>query len=133
MSTWIKEEAPSNYGKESMEAMEKHKEKYNCAAPELFHVQVKRETFQSLVRMACKHKHTFLSKFFYVGALAKKIYHHDRASNLFQRNPDPNSVKVRFEQALNELTRVDYKTPLMACHVAMSSWVDRTGFHSCRP
>ena len=33
MSTWINEEAPSYYGKESMEAMENHKERYNCAAP----------------------------------------------------------------------------------------------------
>ena len=38
MSKWMDEEAPSNYGKESTEAVAKHKEKYYCAAPELFHV-----------------------------------------------------------------------------------------------
>ena len=58
MSTWMNEEAPSNYGKESTEAVAKHKEKYYWAAPELFHVQGKRGTSQSLVRMVCKHKHT---------------------------------------------------------------------------
>ena len=109
MSMWINEEAPSNYGKESTEAMEKHKEKYDCAAPKLFHIQRKNETSQSPIRMARKHMHTIYSKSFSVGALAKKIYHHDGASNLFQRNLDPNSVKVRFEQALNELTRIDHK------------------------
>ena len=36
MSTWMNEEAPSNYGKESTEAVAKHKEKYYCVAPELF-------------------------------------------------------------------------------------------------
>ena len=44
---------------------------------------------------------------FFLGALAKKIYHHDSTSNLFQKTPDPNSTKVRFELALNKLTRVD--------------------------
>ena len=107
MSTWMNEEAPSNYGKESTEAVAKHKEKYYCAAPELFHVQGKRGTSQSPVRMARKHKHTIYSESFSVGALAKKIYHHDATSNLFQCTPDPNSTKVRFELALNELTRVD--------------------------
>ena len=107
MSTWVNEEAPSNYGKESMEAMKKHKEKYYSAAPELFHVQEKRGISQSPVRMAHKHKHIIYSQSFSVGALAKKIYHHDTTSNLFQRTPDPNSAKVRFELALNELTRVD--------------------------
>ena len=38
MSTWMNEEAPSNYGKESTEAEAKHKEKYYYASPELFHV-----------------------------------------------------------------------------------------------
>ena len=107
LSTWMNEEAPSNYGKESTEVVAKHKEKYYCAAPELFHVQGKRGTFQSPVRMACKHKHTIYSESFSVGALAKKIYHHDSTSNLFQKTPEPNSTKVRFELALNELTRVD--------------------------
>ena len=45
MSTWVNEEAPSNYGKESTEAVEKYKEKYYCAAPKLFHVQEKMGTF----------------------------------------------------------------------------------------
>ena len=107
MLIWVNEEAPSNYGKESTEAMEKHKEKYYYAAPKLFHVQGKRETSQSPVRMACKYKHIFLSESFSVRALAKKIYHHDATSNLFQCSPNPNSTKVRFELALNELTRID--------------------------
>ena len=72
-----------------METMEKYKEKYNCETPELFHVQGNKGTSQTPVRMAHKHKHTFLSKSFSIGALAKKIYHHDGASNLFQQNPDP--------------------------------------------
>ena len=42
MSTWMNEEAPSNYGKESTEAMAKYKEKYNCVAPKLFHIQRKK-------------------------------------------------------------------------------------------
>ena len=107
LSMWMNEEAPSNYEKESTEAVAKHKEKYYYAAPELSHIQGKRGTSQSLVRMACKHKHTIYSQSFSVGALAKKIYHHDATSNLFQRIPDPNSTKVRFELALNELTRID--------------------------
>ena len=57
--------------------------------------------------MARKYKHTIYSESFSVGALARKIYHHDATSNLFQCTPDPNSIKVRFELALNELTRVD--------------------------
>ena len=103
----MNEESSSNYGKESTEAVAKYKEKYYCATPELFHVQRKRGTSQSLVRMARKHKHTLYSESFFVGALAKKIYHHDSTSNLFRKIPDPNSTKVRFELALNELTRVD--------------------------
>ena len=87
--------------------MAKHKEKYYYAAPELFHVQGKRGTFQSPIRMARKHKHTIYLESFSVGALVKKIDHHDSTSNLFQKTPDPNSTKVRFELALNELTRVD--------------------------
>ena len=107
MSTWMNEVASSNYGKESTEVVAKHKEKYYCAAPKLFYVQGKRGTSQSPVRMARKHKHTIYSESFSVGALAKKIYHHDSTSNLFQKTPDPNSTKVWFELALNELTRVD--------------------------
>ena len=109
MSTWLNREASSNYGKESTEAIEKHKEKYNCAAPKLFHVQRKRRTSQSPVQMACKYKHTFFLESFSIGALAKKIYHHDATSNLFQHSPDPNSANVRFDLALNELTRVDLR------------------------
>ena len=104
MSTWMNEKAPSNYGKESMEAVAKHKEKYYCAAPRLFHIQGKRGTSQSLVQMACKYKYTLYSKSFSIGALAKKIYHHDSTSNLFQKTPDPNSTKVQFELALNDPT-----------------------------
>ena len=81
----------------------------NCAALELFHVQGKRKTSQSPVNMARKHEHTIYSESFSIGALAKRIYHHAGASNLFQQNLDPNSVKVQFEQALNELTRIDPK------------------------
>ena len=73
MSTWMNEVAPSNYGKESTKAVAKHKEKYYCAAPELFHVQGKRGTSQSPVQMARKHKHTIYSESFSIGALAKKI------------------------------------------------------------
>ena len=74
MSTWMNEEAPSNYGKEFTEAMAKHKEKYYYAAPKLFHVQGKQGTSQSLVRMACKHEHTLYSESFFVSPLqfAKK-------------------------------------------------------------
>ena len=104
---WMNEVAPSNYGQESTEAVAKHKEKYYYAAPELFHVQGKQGTFQSPVRMARKHKHTIYSESFSIGALAKKIYQHDSTSNLFQKTLDPNSTKVRFELALNELIRVD--------------------------
>ena len=103
----MNEEALSNYGKESTEAVAKHKEKYYYATPKLFHVQRKRRTSQSPVRMARKHKHTIYSESFSIGALAKKIYHHDSTSNLFQKISDPNSTKVWFELALNELTRVD--------------------------
>ena len=85
-----------------MEAVEKHKEEYYYTAPELFHVQGKRGTSQSLVRMAHKHKHTIYSESFSVGALEKKIYHHDATSNLFQHTPDPNNTKVWFELALND-------------------------------
>ena len=107
MATWTNEEAPSNYGRDSEEEMVKHKEKYNCAGPELFHVRGKRGTSRSPMRMARKHRHTYLSESFSVGTLAKKIYRHDSTSNLFQQNRDPNGVKMRFEQALDDLTRLD--------------------------
>ena len=38
MATWIQEEAPSNYEKKAEEDLRKHRAKYYCAAPELFHV-----------------------------------------------------------------------------------------------
>ena len=38
ITTWMNGEALSNYGKESMETMEKYKEKYYYVALELFHV-----------------------------------------------------------------------------------------------
>ena len=44
MATWIQEEAPSNYGKKAEEDLRKHRAKYYCAAPELFHVTGKRGT-----------------------------------------------------------------------------------------
>ena len=84
MATWTNEEALSNYGRDSLEELVKHKEKYNCASPELFHVQGERGTSLSPMKMARKHRHTYLSESFSVGALAKKIYHHDSPSNLFQ-------------------------------------------------
>jgi hypothetical protein len=33
MASWGDEDAPSNYGKNSMDEMKKHREKYNCAGP----------------------------------------------------------------------------------------------------
>ena len=47
MATWIQEEAPSNYGKKTEEDLWKHRAKYYCAAPELFHVTGEWETPQS--------------------------------------------------------------------------------------
>ena len=38
MATWIQEEAPFNYGKKAEEDLRKHRAKYYCAAPELFHM-----------------------------------------------------------------------------------------------
>jgi hypothetical protein len=83
MALWGVEDAPSNYGRDSMDEMNKHKAKYNCAGLELFHVRGQRGTSTSPMRMARKHRHTFLSEFFSVGALAKKIYHKDSISPLF--------------------------------------------------
>ena len=98
MSTWVNEEASSNYGKESK--LWQGVQNYSTYKGRRGHPNF-------LVRMVRKHKHTFLSESFSVGALAKKIYHHDATSNLFQHSPDPNTANVRFELALNELTRVD--------------------------
>ena len=51
--------------------------------------------------------HTYLLESFSVGALAKKIYHHDSTSNLFQQNRDPNVVMRWFEVGLDALTKID--------------------------
>ena len=97
MATWTNEGAPSNYGRDSLEELVKHKEKYNCTGLELFHVRGERGTSLSPMRMAQKHRHTYLLESFLVGALTKKIYHHDSTSNLFQQNRNSNVVMRRFE------------------------------------
>ena len=107
MATWTNEEAPSNYGRDSLEELVKHKEKYNYVGPELFHVQREQGTSLSPVRMAWKHRHTYLSESFLVDALAKKIYNHDSTSNLFQQNRDPNVVMRQFEVGLDALRKID--------------------------
>ena len=56
MATWIQEEA--NYGKKAEEDHRKHRAKYYCAAPELFHVIGERGTPQSPMQMAMAHNHT---------------------------------------------------------------------------
>ena len=104
MATWIQEEAPSNYGKKTEKDVWKHRAKYYCVAPELFHMTREWETPQSPMRMAMAHKHTIKSESYSVGMLAKKVYRMDATSTLFQRNKDSNAVKVRFEQSLAELT-----------------------------
>ena len=86
MATWTNKEAPSNYERDSLEELVKHKEKYNYVGPELFHVRGERGTSLSPMRMARKYRHIYLSESFSVGALAKKIYNHDSTSNLFQQN-----------------------------------------------
>ena len=63
------------------------------------------------------HKHTIKSKSHSVGMLAKKIYRMDATSTLFQRNKDANAIKVRFEQSLAELTRVDPTERLTVTHI----------------
>ena len=107
MATWIQEEAPSTYGKKNKEDLRKHRAKYYCAAPKLFDVIRERRTLQSPMRMARAHKHIIKSESYSIGMLAKKIYRMDATSTLFQQNRDANSVKVRFEQALLNLTSVD--------------------------
>jgi serine/threonine protein kinase len=107
MTSWGDEDAPSNYGKDSVNEMNKHKAKYNCVGPELFHVRGQRGTSTSPMRMARKHRHTFLSESFSVGALAKKIYQKDSTSPLFQLNCDPNGLKMQFEVTLNALTKTN--------------------------
>ena len=84
MATWIQEEAPSNYGKKAEEDLRKHRVKYYCAAPELFHMTGERGTPQSPMRMAMAHKHTIKPESYSVEMLAKKIYKMDATSTLFQ-------------------------------------------------
>ena len=69
------------------------------------------------MQMAMVPKHTIKSKSYSVGMLAKKIYRMDANSTLFQQNKDANSVKVRFEQSLAELTRVDPAERRTVTHV----------------
>ena len=63
------------------------------------------------------HKHTIKSESYSVEMLAKKIYRMDATSTLFQRNKDSNAIKVRFEQSLAELTRVEPTERLTVTHV----------------
>ena len=67
-----------------------------------------RGTPQSPMRMAMAHNHTIKSESYSVGMLAKKIYRMDATSN---------AIKVRFEQSLAELTRVDPTERLRVTHV----------------
>ena len=107
MATWTNEEVLSNYGRDSLEELVKHKEKYNYAGPELFHIQGERRTSLSAMRMAQKHRHTYLLESFSMGALAKKIYNHNSTSNLFQQNENPNVTMRRFELSLDALIKID--------------------------
>ena len=52
-----------------------------------------------------------------MGMLAKKISRMDATSTLFQRNKDSNAIKVRFEQSLAELTRVESTERFTVTHV----------------
>ena len=117
MATWIQEEASSNYGKKAKKDLRKHRAKYYCATPKLFHVTGEWGTPQSPMRMAMAHKHTIKSESYSVGMLPKKIYRMDATSTLFQRNKDSNAIKVRFEQSLAELTRVEPIERLTVTHV----------------
>ena len=63
------------------------------------------------------HNHTIKSESYSVGMLAKKIYRMDATSTLFQRNKDANAIKVRFEQSLAELTRVDPTERFTVTHI----------------
>lgn len=110
MATFRGETSPSNYGVDCPYKIADHKARYECAAPELFHAHggdKARGTSTSPMRMAHSHSHTAKSESFSVGTLAKNIYKRDSTSLLFQQNRDPDSVKMRFEHALNELTRRD--------------------------
>ena len=50
-------------------------------------------------------------------APARTVASLDATSTLFQRNKDANAIKVRFEQSLAELTRVDPTERLTVTHV----------------
>ena len=104
-------------GRRPRKDLRKHRAKYYCVAPELFHVIGERGTPQSPMRMAMAHKHTIKSESYSVGMLAKKFYRMDATSTLFQRNKDSNAIKVRFEQSQAELTRVDPSKQLTVIHV----------------
>ena len=39
MTSWSDKDAPSNYGRDTLEEMNKYKLKYNYAGPELFHIR----------------------------------------------------------------------------------------------
>ena len=90
-----------------MDEMNKHKAKYPCVGPELFYVRGQRKTSTSPMRMARKHRYTFLLESFSVGVLAKKIYLKDSTSPSFQLQRDPNGLKMRFEVALDALTKTN--------------------------
>ena len=69
------------------------------------------------MRVARKHRHTYHSKSFSVGALAKKIYNHDSTSNLFQQNHSPNVLMRQFELDLDALTKIDLAERSTITHV----------------
>jgi len=105
-ATCTHEKALLNYKKLKVE-MVKHKKKYNYADSKLFDIHGKKKTSRPPMKMDLKHRDTYLLESFVVGALAKKIYCCDSTSNLFQQNRYPNVVKIRFEQALDELTKLN--------------------------
>ena len=63
------------------------------------------------------HKYIIKSESYSVGMLAKKIYRMDATSTLFQRNKDANAIKVRFEQSLAKLTRVEPTERFTVTHI----------------
>jgi hypothetical protein len=117
MASFMPESAPSYYGVQSEDAMKKHMEMYSCAAPELFHVHGSRGSSQSPRRMAKLHPHTYKSESYSVGVLARQIYNSDSTSVLFQQNRDPNGVKMRFEQGLDEMTEINPAARQTVTHV----------------
>ena len=84
MATWIQKEALSNYGKKTEEDVWKHRAKYYCATPKLFHVTKERGMLQSPMQMVMAHKHIIKSESYSLEMLAKKIYKMDATSTLFQ-------------------------------------------------